>query len=92
MRNKNPQSHGRRFVITSRGFTLAELLVAVAIFVLIIIAVAQVFSAASTISGVGDSTNDLLQDSVAIERQIRDDIERLSRNGFLGNTFSGRSQ
>ena len=83
MRNKNPQSHGRRFVITSRGFTLAELLVAVAIFVLIIIAVAQVFSAASTISGVGDSTNDLLQDSVAIERQIRDDIERLSRNGFL---------
>ncbi|MDG2054225.1 MAG: prepilin-type N-terminal cleavage/methylation domain-containing protein [Phycisphaerales bacterium] len=83
MRNKNPQSHGRRFVITGRGFTLAELLVAVAIFVLIIIAVGQVFSAASTISGVGDSTNDLLQDSVAIERQIRDDIDRISHNGFL---------
>ncbi len=77
------QSNVHKRPIKARGFTLAELLVAVGVFVLIIIAVAQVFSAASTISGVGDSTNDLLQDSVAIERQIRDDIERLSRNGFL---------
>ncbi|MHC4304102.1 MAG: prepilin-type N-terminal cleavage/methylation domain-containing protein [Planctomycetota bacterium] len=65
------------------GFTLTEMVVAVAVLAIVIVAAGKMFQAAGTVVGVGLATADILQESAAIERQIRGDFERLSREGFL---------
>lgn len=65
------------------GFTLVELLLAVVILLVVILAVGRIFSTASTVTAYGEASNDLLQEATAIERQIRRDLARLSRDGFL---------
>lgn len=66
-----------------RGFTLVELLLAVVILLVVILAVGRIFSTASTLTAYGEATNDLLQEATAIERRIRQDLSRISREGFL---------
>ena len=65
------------------GFTLVELLLAVVILLVVILAVGRIFSTASTVTAYGEASNDLLQEATAIERQIRQDLARLSSEGFL---------
>jgi prepilin-type N-terminal cleavage/methylation domain-containing protein len=65
------------------GFTLVELLLAVVILLVVILAVGRIFSTASTLTAYGEATNDLLQEATAIERRIRQDLSRISRDGFL---------
>ncbi len=81
MRDSN--TIGRHRARRSRGFTLTELLVAVAILVVVIIATARIFATVSKVAGAGEANADLLQTAQTIERQIRNDIARISRDGFL---------
>ncbi|MCH8823100.1 MAG: prepilin-type N-terminal cleavage/methylation domain-containing protein [Planctomycetes bacterium] len=66
-----------------RGFTLLELMIAVAILVVVIIATSQIFGTVGKVAALGEATADVLQEAAAIERQIRADIERLSSEGVF---------
>ena len=65
------------------GFTLAEIIVSVGVLIAILIVAGRVFNTAQQVSNVGSATADVMQESVAIERQIRDDIARMSPAGVL---------
>ena len=66
-----------------RGFTLTELLVAVAVLLVVIIATARIFGTVTKVTGAGQANADLLQTAQTIERQIRADLANLSRDGFM---------
>ena len=66
-----------------RGFTLAEIIVSVGVLIAILIVAGRVFNTAQQVSNVGAATADVMQEAVALERQIRDDIARMSPNGVL---------
>jgi prepilin-type N-terminal cleavage/methylation domain-containing protein len=68
---------------TSRAFTLSELMVAVVILVVVIVATSKMFGTASKVTGVGQAGAAVLQEAAAVERQLRSDFERLSREGFF---------
>jgi Tfp pilus assembly protein PilE len=73
----------RRSSSPARAFTLTELLVAVAVLIVVILATARIFGTVSKVTGVGEANADILQTAAAIERQVRTDLERISRDGFL---------
>jgi hypothetical protein len=58
-------------------------MVAVAVLVVVMASAAGLFETASTVTGLGLATADVLQETAAIERQLRGDLDRLSREGFL---------
>ena len=66
-----------------RAFTLVELLVSITVLLIILGAVARIFSTASKVSGLGEANADLQTTATAIERLVRSDIERINREGFL---------
>ena len=66
-----------------RSFTLAEILVSVAVLIAILIVAGRVFSTAQQVSNVGSASADVLQEAAAIERQIREDVERMSPQGVV---------
>ncbi len=68
---------------TNRAFTLVELMVAVGLLLVVIIAVSRIFSTASKVASLGEAVNDILQETGAIERQIRTDISRIDYDGVL---------
>jgi hypothetical protein len=49
----------------------------------VIVATSKMFGTASRVTGVGQAGAAVLQEAAAIERQIRSDFERLSREGFV---------
>ncbi|HWB20711.1 MAG TPA: prepilin-type N-terminal cleavage/methylation domain-containing protein [Phycisphaerales bacterium] len=65
------------------GFTLTELIVAVVILVIVILATSKIFGTASKVTGQGQALASMIQEVNAIERQMRDDIARLSYDGFF---------
>ena len=65
------------------AFTLTELLIAVGVLVVVIVAAAKIFSAASKVSAVAEANADLIQTATAIESQIRADFANLPKNGFM---------
>ncbi len=67
-----------------RCFTLIELMVAVAVLVVLLAVVSGIFRAAGAVTAAGAATADVLAQAAAIERALRCDFERLSREGFLG--------
>lgn len=67
----------------TRAFTLTELMVAVAVLVVVILAAAKIFGTVSKVTGLGQATRDVMQEAAAIERQIRADFARLSPEGFF---------
>ena len=69
--------------LNRRAFTLTELLVAVVILLVVILAIGRVFSTISKVTRLGQANAAYLQSAPAIERQIRRDVERLTREGFL---------
>ena len=66
-----------------RAFTLVELLVSITVLLVILGAVARIFSTASKVSGLGEANADLQTTATAIERLVRSDIARLNRDGFM---------
>lgn len=65
------------------GFTLAEMMVAVGILIVVIAATAKIFGTVSKVTGIGIAGADVLQEAAAIERQLRADFERLAPEGFF---------
>jgi type II secretory pathway pseudopilin PulG len=72
-----------RRVARAAAFTLTELLIAVGVLVVVIVAAAQIFSSASRVTSVAEANADLLQTAAAIESQIRQDIANVPANSFL---------
>lgn len=71
------------YIRTNRAFTLVELMVAVGLLLVVIVSVSRIFSTASKVASLGEAVNDILQETGAIERQIRTDISRLDYDGVL---------
>lgn len=66
-----------------RGFTLTELLIAIAVLIVVILAASRIFATASQVTGIGQATSDVLTEAAAIERNLRKDIEQLSYEGVF---------
>jgi prepilin-type N-terminal cleavage/methylation domain-containing protein len=66
-----------------RGFTLMELIVAVAIMVLLISSIGLVFRSTSRSVGVSQSVMDMLSSTGAIQQQLEADVNNINRDGFL---------
>ncbi|MCP4833524.1 MAG: prepilin-type N-terminal cleavage/methylation domain-containing protein [Phycisphaera sp.] len=66
-----------------RGFTLTELMVAVVVLLVIILAVGRIFGTASDVVKAGEANADILQEISAIEQLVRNDLDRISDEGFL---------
>ena len=58
-------------------------MIAVAVLVVIIVATSKIFSTAGKVTSLGQATADVLQETTAIERQIRRDFERLAPGGVF---------
>lgn len=67
-----------------RAFTLTEMMVAVAVLIVVIVAVSRIFATASQVTGLGTAASDILQETGAIERQLRDDLAKITPEGILG--------
>jgi prepilin-type N-terminal cleavage/methylation domain-containing protein len=65
------------------GFTLTEMLIAVAILSVVILATSTIFGTAQRVASVAEANSDLVQQAASIERRIRRDIQRMSTDGFL---------
>ena len=65
------------------AFTLTEMLIAIAVLLVVILATSSIFSTAQRVSSLGEANSDILQQANAIERVIRNDFERISRDGFF---------
>ncbi len=65
------------------AFTLVELMVAISLLLVVIIATSRIFSTATKVVGLGEATSDILQETGAIERQIRSDLSRLDYDGVM---------
>jgi prepilin-type N-terminal cleavage/methylation domain-containing protein len=79
-----------------KGFTLTELMIAVAILIVVIIATSKIFGTASAVTGVGEATISIMQEAGAIESEVRKDFARLSEDGYfvircvaIRNDFNG---
>ena len=67
----------------SLGFTLLELMVAVVVLLAIMVAVGRIFTTTSDVSASGQAIAETLQQGVAIEQQLREDIAKVSKEGFF---------
>ena len=65
------------------GFTLTELMVAVVVLLVIILAVGRIFGTASQVVKNGEATANILQETAAVEQLMRNDLDRISDEGFL---------
>ena len=66
-----------------RGFTLIEMVVAVALLVVIILAVGQIFRNASGAIGLAQATSEVVSNVRGAQLQIEQDIAGLDRRGFM---------
>jgi prepilin-type N-terminal cleavage/methylation domain-containing protein len=66
-----------------RAFTLTEMLVAISVLLVVVLATSTIFGTAQKVASVGESNSELLQQAIAIERVMRRDLDRLSGNGFF---------
>lgn len=66
-----------------RAFTVIELLVAVVVLLAVIIATSKVFNTASKVASLGEANADVLQQGTVLEEQLRRDLQRICRDGFM---------
>lgn len=66
-----------------RAFTLTELLIAIAVLVVVILAASRIFGTVSQVTGIGQATSDVMTEAAAIERNLRSDLEKLSYEGVF---------
>ncbi|MCA9289771.1 MAG: prepilin-type N-terminal cleavage/methylation domain-containing protein [Phycisphaerales bacterium] len=66
-----------------RGFTLVELMIAVAVLSVVVLATSKLFGTASKVAGIGEATQDVMQEISAIQRQMREDFAKITPDGFL---------
>ncbi len=65
------------------AFTLVEMMVAVALLVVILLAVGQIFRSTSTAVEVGQSTMEMMSGVRTVEAQLSHDLHHLDTNGYL---------
>lgn len=68
---------------TGRGFTLAETLVAIGAVAVISVGLASIFQSVGKTLTAGKRVSAFTQYATLVERQMRDDFERMTRQGFL---------
>lgn len=66
-----------------RGFTLTEILVAVAVLIAILLATSRIFSTTQQVTSAGEANAAVLAEAAAIEAQLRADIRALSYDGYF---------
>lgn len=66
-----------------RGFTMIELMVAIAAVAVLSLGLAQIFTVAGRTVSAGKRVSALTQYAAALERQLRDDIRAITRDGFF---------
>jgi type II secretory pathway pseudopilin PulG len=71
-----------------RAFTLAELLVSVAIMSLILITVGAVFAMSTKATGLANANNEVMSNLRAFEQQIRRDLLGIRKDAFLGLCYN----
>jgi len=67
----------------TRAFTVVELLIAVAVLVVVILATARIFGTASAVASYGEANSNLQQTAAAVERVVREDVVRMNPAGYL---------
>ena len=79
------KTDARTFIVghIRSAFTLTEMLIAIAVLLVVIIATSSIFSTAQKVSSLGEANSDVLQQANAIERVIRNDFSRITRDGFF---------
>ena len=70
-------------VMRRHAFTLVELLVALTVLLVIIIATSRIFGTTSKVAALGEASADLQATATAVEKVIRADVERMARDGVL---------
>jgi prepilin-type N-terminal cleavage/methylation domain-containing protein len=65
------------------GFTLMEMLIAVAAVALLTVGIVQIFRVTTKTVATGRRVSNVLTYANLLERQLRDDISKMSRRGFL---------
>ena len=70
-------------VMRRNAFTLVELLVALTVLLVIIIATSRIFGTTSKVAALGEASADLQATATAVEKVIRADVERMARDGVL---------
>jgi len=65
------------------AFTLTELLVAVLVLVVVVLAAGKIFGTVGDVTRAGQANADILQTAAAIERQLRRDVNAMTTDGFL---------
>lgn len=71
-----------------RGFTLAELLVSVAIMSLLLLTVGMVFAMSTKATSLSNANNEVMNNVRALEQQLRQDFRGLRKDGFLGICYN----
>jgi len=67
----------------ARAFTIAELIVAIGVTVVLIIGISRIFSMSGKTVAIGQATAEVSQNEQALERLIRQDFMNITRHGFL---------
>lgn len=83
MRTLSPSRWRERGARGRTGFTLIELMVAIAAIGLLSLGLAQIFAVAGRTVSAGRRSSALTQHAQALERQLREDIAHMTRDGFL---------
>ena len=79
-----PESTRPTFTRNARhAFTLTELMVAVVVLLVIILAVGRIFGTASDVVKAGEANANILQEVAAVEQLMRNDLDRISDEGIL---------
>ena len=65
------------------AFTLRELMVAIVVLRAIMVVTGRILSITSQVAATCRANSELLQQAVAIEQQFREDIEKISPEGFF---------
>lgn len=66
-----------------RAFTLTELMLAVAVLIVVVLGTSKIFGTASRITSLGEAVSDVVHEAGTIERQLREDVRRISDDAFL---------
>ncbi|MFG0330837.1 MAG: PilW family protein [Phycisphaerales bacterium] len=73
----------RPITTTRRGFTIAELIVAIGVTLVLLLGVSRIFSMAKETISIGEAIAEINQNARALERLLRRDFDAMSRQGFL---------
>jgi type II secretory pathway pseudopilin PulG len=66
-----------------RAFTIVELLVAIGLLAVVILAASKILGTTTQVSGLGEANSNVTQEAEAVEKQLRQDLARLDLDGYL---------